>query len=93
MMVSLIIFPIEFRRIIQNLNMELTVGRHMLELKRIGLIDATGVYNVMSVLGNRSESATPEEVGAKFLYAEEVKVKVERDAGKKFRTTDPGRVC
>lgn len=82
----------EYRRIIQELNMELTFMRHLIELRRIGLIDANAIYNTMMVLRDRDKDAKCKaEEEARFYFVEELRRMAELEATDQHMKQDPGR--
>lgn len=85
-------FVKKYRRIIHELHMELTFMRHLIELRRVGLLGASGVYETMMVLKDRdTEAKSKEEEEAKFYYLDELKRKAAERETNKHKKPDAGR--
>lgn len=66
--------------------------RHLIELRRMGLMDATAVFKTMMVLRDRDKEAkSKEEEEARFYFVEELRRKAEMEATNQHMKRDPGR--
>eukprot|EP00177_Eucheuma_denticulatum_P000208 GFKZ01000363.1.p1 GENE.GFKZ01000363.1~~GFKZ01000363.1.p1 ORF type:complete len:487 (+),score=60.22 GFKZ01000363.1:49-1461(+) len=85
-------FVKKYRRIIHQLHMELIFMRHLIELRRVGLLGASAVYETMMVLKDRdTEAKSKEEEEAKFFYLDELKRKAAERETNNHKKPDAGR--